>query len=106
VFERRKKPFEVFKVGRTSAFTAGFMFACFGTPKSIVSRSNSYLYEDYCVVEAKPPFKQFSDNGDSGAVVYTENRKVVGFVVAGTSAGHTLVHVAHDCLDVLSIEPI
>lgn len=106
VFERRKKPFKVFKIGRTSSFTAGLMFACFGTPKSIESRSNSYLYDDYCVVEAAPPFKRFSENGDSGAVVYTEDLMVVGFVVAGTSAGHTLVHVAHDCLDQLSIEAI
>jgi hypothetical protein len=106
VFARREKPFRVFKIGQSSGFTAGEMFACFGTPKTVNIRRESYLYDDYCVIAPHPPFERFSLNGDSGAVVYTEDLMAVGFVVAGTSHAYTLAHVAHECLSQIAIEPL
>ena len=61
---------------------------------------------NYCVARPGNDFLSFSEDGDSGAVVYTEDLMIVGFIVAGTSQGYSLLHVVYDCLASLGVNPL
>lgn len=106
VIRRRQEPFVVHKIGRASGFTCGNLFAGFGTPKSVAYRNASYLYAEYCVVSPEDKDQRFSVGGDSGAVVYSRDLMIVGFVIASTSGACTLVHPAYDCLDAMELDPL
>jgi hypothetical protein len=106
VIRHRQEPFVVHKIGRASGFTRGNLFAGFGTPKSVAYRNASYLYTGYCVVSPENKEQKFSVGGDSGAVVYSRDLMIVGFVVASTSGACTLVHLAYDCLDAMELDPL
>ena len=62
-----------------------------------------YLYYRGClVVESDDPEVQFSVRGDSGALVYSEQCKAIGFVI-GANGRMTYLYSAKSSLDYLGL---
>jgi len=88
---------KVFKSGRTTQLTAGLFEVCGATQYAIrLPDGKVYMYRDLLLITGEGD-KPFSEAGDSGALVYTEDFKALGFVV-GASGSHTYVCSAAQCL--------
>ena len=71
----------VYKVGRTTWFTEGRLeLASAGNITPKMHNGNYYNYVNLAVVEF-PKDKDFTQPGDSGALVYTRDGKALGFIV-------------------------
>jgi len=74
---------KVFKIGRTTRFTTGIVDEYRVLERSIaLPNKKLYLYRDLFAVRGEGN-KSFSESGDSGAPVYLEDGRLVGFVVGG-----------------------
>jgi hypothetical protein len=94
--EHLEKP--VFMIGRTSGFNEGILHATGVQPYSIKIGQRIYLYGDIGVVRPqKGSTKSFSQPGDSGAPIYSQEGRLLGFVVAG-AGGKGLFQPAYKCL--------
>jgi hypothetical protein len=76
----------VFKIGRTTGMTRGIVEAI-GIEQTAIRLPNKrlYMYRDLIAIkgcEGKP----FSEPGDSGALVYTQDFRALGFVVGGSDS--------------------
>jgi hypothetical protein len=71
----------IYKIGRTSGHTCGRLdLATAGNITPKMHNGAYYRYEDLGVVEF-PKDKDFSQPGDSGALVYAKDGKALGFIV-------------------------
>ena len=87
----------VFKVGRTSGLTGGtFEVVAIQQSPIRLPDGRTYIYRDLLAVKGNED-KPFSLPGDSGALVYTDDFKALGFVVGGSDS-HTFVCNAVQCL--------
>jgi len=73
----------VYKRGRTTGVTQGTVFETNMLDKHILLPNNKlYLYANLFSVQSGRSNETFSDRGDSGAPVYTDQGVLLGFVVA------------------------
>jgi hypothetical protein len=93
---------EVFMVGRSTPFARGRLIATDVETFPIrMPNGKNYLFAGLALVESTSKDRRFSQEGDSGAIVYTvqDGRcAAAGFVVGG-SEGHTFIAPAKPCLD-------
>ncbi len=94
---------EVYKIGQASGFSRGRFSTGFATPIAITHGRKNFLYDQVGYIEPSETISKFSIQGDSGAIVYTEDLYVLGFIVAGTET-HTVIHPADLCLRNLGVE--
>lgn len=74
----------VYKVGRTTGFTTGTLYVLSQDIVTIKFSGQNYLFTDTLVVKNNDKVS-FSRPGDSGALVYTGDGKIIGLVIAGSS---------------------
>ena len=88
---------KVFKIGRTSGLTTG-TFEVIGIEQYPIRLPDGrvYMYRDLLAIKGDEN-KRFSLPGDSGALVYTEDFKALGFV-GGGSESYTFACRAEPCL--------
>jgi hypothetical protein len=88
---------KVFKIGRSTGLTRGtFEVAAIQQSPIRLPDGKVYMYRDLFAIKGESS-KPFTMPGDSGALVYTEDFKALGFVVGG-SESHTFVCSAEECL--------
>ena len=97
---------DVYIIGRTSGFSQGRLRAIGSTPVPLRIGRQKLLYAELGFVLPLAKASQFSRPGDSGALVYSEDAKALGFVVGGSDRGTTLIHLAGTCLDSMEAELI
>jgi len=94
---------DVFKQGRTTGFTAGTLDVASVMSYSIqLPDGRVYAYKDLAVVKNKGS-KPFSQPGDSGSIVYTEDAKGIGLIVGG-SPEYTFLSPLSSCLRAMKAE--
>lgn len=94
---------EVYKIGRTTRFTAGTFSAIETTQVSIKLPNNRiYIYSNVYQVQSQPG-KTFSKGGDSGAVVYTADFKALGLVVGGND-NYSWISPLDRCMEAMHID--
>ena len=87
----------VYKTGRTSGFTKGIIDTTniVQYPITLPNRKN-YLFTNVLAIEHEGS-KAFSQPGDSGALVYNEDMKAIGFVIGGSN-DFSIVIPCSECL--------
>ena len=92
----------VYKVGRTSDLTRGRLDLV-GVQRQAIQLPDGrvYLYSDVLVVRGTDG--EFSQPGDSGALVYTHDFHALGFVIGG-AGDLTFVSPVDTCLEELKLE--
>jgi hypothetical protein len=89
---------KVFKAGRTSALTQGLLeVAAIGQFGIRLPDGRMYMYRDLLAIKGDGD-RPFSLPGDSGALVYTEDFKALGFVVGGSET-FSFACGAEQCLE-------
>ena len=74
---------KVYKIGRTSGLTEG-TFSGIETAQCSIKLPDGLVYIYTNVLQiAAPPGKIFSESGDSGALVYTQDLKGLGLIIGG-----------------------
>lgn len=94
VAERLGQP--VYKMGRTTGLTCGILDIVGLQRQRIVINDLHYIYTNILAVKCIND-QPFSMAGDSGAVVYTEDGRAIGLVIAGTDK-YTFVSPLDACL--------
>lgn len=70
--------------------------------KVYINQEIAVEYDDMLVVESSSE-EPFSQPGDSGTLVVTENGEIVGLIFAGTSSGITYVAPLYPLLQALDL---
>lgn len=87
-----KASYNVFKIGRKTKETSGrvrsFNFDCFEV-FNYGYELNDVPFEDQIEVESETVRSRFSDDGDSGALVFNDDDQAVGLLFAETQIGGT-----------------
>jgi hypothetical protein len=93
----------VYKIGRTSGFTAGVMEVA-DVKRFPVRLPNGkiYLWQDVALVRGESG-KAFSEAGDSGSVVYTSSGAAVGLVIGGSDE-FTVISPLSICLEAIEAD--
>jgi hypothetical protein len=86
----------VYKVGRTTGLTCGILEIVGLQRQRIVINNLDYIYSNVLAVK-RIDIAPFSQAGDSGAVVYTEDGYAIGLVIAGTDQ-YTFLSPLDACL--------
>ena len=93
----------VYKIGRTTGPGAGYISAFELDDVSVDYTMGTLLFDDVIEISS-PPGQDFSEGGDSGALVVNQHMQGVGLLFAGNNAGTThaaSVSYAHPLIDVL-----
>jgi hypothetical protein len=95
----------VYKCGRTTGFTSGSL-EIVGVNRYAVRLTNGrvYQYDDLLCIK-RDGKKPFSDGGDSGALVYTQDRRGLGLIVGGSSE-YSFVSPLEPCLEAMACKLI
>jgi hypothetical protein len=92
----------VYKFGRTTGFTEGQLVHVMIMHRQLKLPNNKlYLYKELFAVKSTKKGSSFSRAGDSGAMVYTANGHLVGFVV-GADDEITLCCAAERSLNIMN----
>jgi hypothetical protein len=83
-------------------FKIGILSAIYMRCKVYINQEIAVEYDDMLVVESSSE-KPFSQPGDSGTLVVTENGEIVGLIFAGTSSGITYVAPLYPLLQALDL---
>lgn len=91
----------VFKHGLGSGLTDGIV--CLSGVSQTQDAESGHIYVSEALFVANKTFAQFSEKGDSGALVFTESGNVVGMVTSA-NADYSVVVFAEDIESALDVE--